>query len=293
MPGIYTAAIVTTLAALTIGAWVIRSAPRQRRPLLAALALHLPMEPLSYYGIRLPLDSLVRRVVDPDSPLYGFLTTFYAPLTEEPAKLWLLLLPWFGRGFERRDAVQWALAIGIGFGIGEMWLVAAWVARNPELARLPWYLFGGYFNERLMVCFFHAAFTSAALALFRRSPLAGLLAAMGLHFTGNFPIYLARINLGGWGAGTWTLILVLWLQVFFLGMLVLLGCIHAWVRGTTVRQALKALSGRARCPGCGSVYPRPVLAANFGPDLRYEQCPHCRRCHFTRRLREEPEPPAS
>jgi len=92
-----------------------------------------------------------------------------------------------------------ALAIGLGFGVGEAWTVAGLLSKSPEIAKYPWYLLNGYMSERMMVCVIHAAFTASALALIfkHKRVFLGLLACMILHFLGNFPIFLAVKNAFG------------------------------------------------------------------------------------------------
>ena len=43
----------------------------------------------------------------------------------------------------RRLIVPLAMTIGLSFALGEIWLVARFVAVNPEMADIPWSLFGG------------------------------------------------------------------------------------------------------------------------------------------------------
>ena len=120
------------------------------------------------------------------------LALFYAPLTEEPAKWLVLLLPFVRRGLDAESAIPLALAIGVGFGIGELWFIAQQVARVPEYAAVPFYMFTGFLGERFAVCFLHGAFIAYAVRQLaeRRSFLLGGLVGIGLHFATNFPIFL-------------------------------------------------------------------------------------------------------
>lgn len=199
IPGIIIAALVTTLVCLgVIGGVLFMSWPRPaRRSLALILVLQLPMCALAYYGVRTPIRHLIETHVDPAAPAYVLASTLYAPLTEEPAKLWLLLLPWFRRQVTPKTAVRLGMAIGLGFGVGELWFLAELLSRKPEFAALPWYAFGGFFNERFMVCFCHGVFTTTALRAFPHAPLRGFFGATGLHLIGNFPLALAAIRFGG------------------------------------------------------------------------------------------------
>jgi|SRR5947209_11213942 len=277
--GIFVAAILATVfASLLLGSAVGRLTPRSERlPAFLIVALTLPMCALAFYSVRLPLDHLLRSVMDPASEFYGITTVFYAPLTEEPAKLWFLLLPWFRARLKKQTTLAFGLAAGLGFGIGEAWLVAVWLSHRPDVASLPWYQLTGYIAERFLVCINHGAFTALALRSIRGTPVRAVLFAMVLHFVGNSPLYFTK-----WlGAAERQLILGLWEVLFFLAMLGLLVL--------SFNLALRrTLLGRAKCPECGLVYERGWMAINMG-SRRYEKCPGCRHWHWTGRERETTE----
>src|SRR5437660_6670245 len=141
MHGIYFTAILTTFAAVAIFGTTIhklRLAANERLLWLAA-ALALPLCPLAFFLVRIPLDHWLMAQLGAKSLAYKWLVTFYAPLTEEPAKLIALLIPAIRRDLDPRNFVRYALAIGVAFAIGEMWLVAERVARMPAFAALPLY----------------------------------------------------------------------------------------------------------------------------------------------------------
>ena len=276
MKGIYVAALITTAIALALyGALLKRlSNPSDRRLLMLAFGLALPLQPLAFYLVRLPLDAWLVGWLGKDSGLYLFLTTLYAPLTEEPAKLLPLLVPLLYRNIRRENFVHFALALGVGFGIGELWFLAERVARAPEFAPLPFYMFGGFFAERLMVCLMHSAFTAVALRKLRENFVWGVLGAVCLHYLGNFPLFLAALDFGGLGKPAWQVILMFWVQLYFLCMVALLA------RLTYGKfQIGRFILGETRCPECGDAYPRPLLGLNFF-NKRYERCPHCRKFHW-------------
>ena len=283
MPNIYIMAIITTALSLGIlGSIIFARADRKDRLLLAvAIIAQLPMCALAFYLVRMPVDGLLRNWLGGSSGTYGFLTTFYAPLTEEPAKLLPLLIPWFLRGIEEKNRVRVAMALGLGFGIGEMWVVAHWISASPEFSGLPWYMFTGYLGERFMVCIMHGAFTAMALHRLHRGFVIGVLGAMFLHYIGNFPIYLGGINLWGLGEANWTTIVSLWIMLYFFAMMALLAYL-AYGKP----QAGRLIFGRAKCPECGEVYPRPLFAINM-VTRRYEPCPACKRWHWTKEWKEE------
>lgn len=125
---------------------------------LAAL-IALPLQPLAYYCVRVPLDQWLVSYWGSYTTAYAWLTSLYAPLTEEPAKMVPLLIPAIVRDIRKENFLRYALAIGAAFAIGEMWFVAELIARVPNLAALPYYQFVGYSFERLSTCVFHSAFT--------------------------------------------------------------------------------------------------------------------------------------
>src|SRR5687768_1894370 len=154
MPGLYIAALVAASVALAAASpLLVLTGDRRRRWLpVLLLALQLPMCAAAFYFLRVPLDSLVKSVV-PDPGLYPFVTVLYAPLTEDPAKLWPLLLPFVWKQLSIDSPMRMALALGIGFGIGEIGFLAERLARTPAIAALPWSAFGGFIIERVLVCF--------------------------------------------------------------------------------------------------------------------------------------------
>src|SRR3974377_1017792 len=141
MHQIYIAAIITTVFTfLIMGGFLKWKSPKEEIPLLISLMLlELPMAIAAYYLVRMPLlDEFVKLVINKNSGIYHFITILYAPLTEEPAKLLLLLIPFFYRKITEKNAIRAALALGLGFGLGEIWLVGSFVASVPAYANIPW-----------------------------------------------------------------------------------------------------------------------------------------------------------
>lgn len=95
MPGIYITAALTSLLAVAIFGTLIYKLPRPANGwlLLAAVLICLPLQPLAFYLVRLPLDHWLAGWLTRQSFAYQGLTTLYAPLTEELAKLLVLLIP--------------------------------------------------------------------------------------------------------------------------------------------------------------------------------------------------------
>jgi hypothetical protein len=279
MQSIYIAALVTAALSLSVwGGMLLWRSPRAQWPLLGlAVMLQLPMSILAFHGIRLPLDAALKTFFA-DGPVPGWVMLLYAPLTEEPAKLWPLLLPTFRRALNERTALHLATALGLGFGIGEMGLVASFVSNQPQLASLAWYQFGGFINERFLVSIMQGAFTASCLVLWqkRRWPfVAGLAVAMGLHLLGNLPLGLGPLWNQLFGRGGTQIFLSLWVFIYFMLMLLLL----VYLETESLHPGL-FLFGQARCPSCAVVYSRPLfLAMNFGT-RRYERCPKCCKWHW-------------
>jgi hypothetical protein len=279
MSGIYLTAALTTIAAAAIFGILIHKLrlPADERLVWLAAALSLPLQPLAFHCVRVPLDHWLATHLGSTSGTYTWLTTFYAPVTEELAKLIPLLIPAIRRDIRTENFVRYALAIGVGFAIGEMWFLADRIARAPAFAGLPFHQFGGYASERLMVCVFHSAFISVALWRLRRGFVLGLAGAVALHWLGNFPLSLMAWNVGGLGKTVWMIIVQLFLIFYFLGALALLS------RFAFPQLNLrKAMYGRRHCPQCDRTFDGSFLGLNFG-STRYEPCPHCRRWQWTKR----------
>lgn len=294
MPSIYVAGVFATLlASFVIGGIIFwKSSKEEKKLFIAAIVLQLPMCAVMYYFVREPylrkLWIVISSYLNPGLDLeslkkttsYFFMRAFEAPLAEDLAKLWPLLIPWFRKQITRQNAVKTAMALGLGFGLGEMWFIAELLFRvSPDKLPLHWYQFyllGGYIGERLMVCFMHGAFVSVALCQLGRGTLRfilGILGMMALHFIGNFPLSLAQINWGGLGSSGWMIFINLWVVFYFLAMLVLL----AFLALGNVRRIGVFFFGQMKCPECEMIYDRPFFGFNFAVK-RYERCPHC--CHF-------------
>ena len=229
MTGIHVAALIAAGIVLAAAAalWLVFAKPQRRWLYVVLLAIQLPMSWAAFHFVRVPLDRWIAGAIA-DRGTYTLLTMFYAPLTEEPAKLWPLLLPFVWRRLGRENAAGIALALGIGFGIGEIGFLAERVARVPQMAGLPAFAFTGFIFERVLVCLWHPAFAAVTVAAAARRPAlipAALLGSMALHFLGNFPIYLASRNAFGLGAAGWQQALLGWTLIYAIAMALLL----AWL----------------------------------------------------------------
>lgn len=274
---IYYVAVVTNILAVVIFGSLIRGLrmPVNERLLGLAALVVLPLQPLVFYFVRVPFDHWLVAHWNLQPATYHWIRSLYAPLTEEPAKLIPLLIPALRRDIRPENFVRYALAIGLGFALGEMWFVAGRVAAAPAFAGLPFYQFGGYLTERLMTCVFHSAFVSVSLWQLRRRFAFGLLGAMALHWIGNYPLIFAFEHSGHIGKLLQVALTQYWLFFYMIAAAALL----AYFANGRFSPGL-ILFSRRHCPACNRDFNPSILGLNFGPK-RYERCPHCRSWQWT------------
>ena len=221
--GILIAALITTVLAIVVVGSLIRylseSAPRWL--LILTFLSALPAQPVAYYYIRLPLHEWLSQWIGA-GVLLTAITLFYAPVIEEPAKWFSLVLPSLRRKLRPENAVAIALAVGLGFGTGEIWFLAEQLSRSPQLAALPFWQFGGFLLERLQVCFLHGALIALVFKRFAegRSVWPAALLGVALHFALNFPIFLAAVNVPPLGRELWPLVLLGYVLLFTVACIV-------------------------------------------------------------------------
>jgi hypothetical protein len=219
--GILIAALITGLLAIVaLAAYISSISDRgDRHALLIVFLIALPLQPILFYLIRQPIHAFLAQTLGAGGLLTA-IAVIYAPVTEEAGKWIAFASPTVRKALRPESATAFALSLGLGFGVGEIAFLAERLARAPQLAALPFWAFGGFLFERLLVCFLHGAFV---VWLFqrvaeRKSAWPGALLAMVLHFALNFPIYLAGINLFGIGREVWSQLLVLYVAGFALVM---------------------------------------------------------------------------
>lgn len=210
--GLLIAAGFTTALALGALAYLLFKSESWRAAALA-FAIALPMSPLAYYAVRMPIDGALKAAFGTATWLL-VVAMLYAPLTEEPAKWLAAAVPMVRRAIHSQP-VTMALAVGLGFGIGEIWFLAHAIVSQPSYPDLPPWMFNPFVIERLEVSFLHGAFVALPFTAFARggSFLLGGLAGMVLHFFLNFPILLAQLNVLGLGSA-WASVLQLWVLGF-------------------------------------------------------------------------------
>lgn len=202
MLSIYLTAIITTmLAALTIGTIVLKILKKNLFLFLPFTIFFLPMSYITFTFIRVPIDKFVINYFKiPQAvmtwPLwYVTLVFLYAPVTEELIKLAPLLLPLIRKKISFNNRIAIGMMIGLGFGIGELWLVASWFSQNVYMAEYHWYQLWGYILERLISCFSHGVFTAVALKGIGNKLTKYIIYAIGLHALSNLPIVMSRLGI--------------------------------------------------------------------------------------------------
>ncbi len=217
--GIFIAALITTVLAILAVGFLIKqiSKTEDRRLLILTFFFTLPAQPIAYYFFRVPLHDLLTDWIGAGA-LLTTITLFYAPVMEEPAKWFALGVPSIKKGIRPENAIAVALAAGLGFGVGEIWFLATQLWQSSQLASLPFWHFGGFLLERLLVCFLHGAFVVLLFKRFAegRSLWPAALLGIALHFALNFPIHLAAINVPPLGREVWPLALLAYILLFTL-----------------------------------------------------------------------------
>jgi DNA-directed RNA polymerase subunit RPC12/RpoP len=239
--------------------------------LLAAVLLTLPLSAIAYYGLHLPLDNVIGAVFSRESVLYRFIKMGYGPVINETVKLAPLLLPFIHRRILPKNFVAFGMALGLGFGIGEIWLTAFQTSHIPANFFLPFgYVLFGFLAERLMFCFLHGAFTSLVLFRWKRRWGIGLVKAIGLHLLAVLPLHLSQMNILGISPRAWRSILPLYLVFFFICMILMLIFLRSGIKG--IHEIF--VRANINCANCGKPYKRSFWITNVS-NKEYDYCPNC------------------
>jgi len=121
-----------------------------------------------------------------------------SPVVEEAIKALPVLIPPLRRFLGTKMDSLWAgLALGFGFGLGEI-LYLAWTINNlPLYTSYPWYAFIGFFTERLLTTFAHGMMTAIVVSGLQRGgkkALFGYLGGVGLHTLINLGAFLFQLG---------------------------------------------------------------------------------------------------
>jgi len=225
MPSIYIVASITTVLSIFIlGFSIIRKSKKDFIHLLYLGLISLPGSYIAFNFVRIPIDSVVRQVfnISPflkSLPLwYYFIVLSYAPITEELMKLAPLAIPFFRENITKDNRIAAGMIIGLGFGIGEMWLIAIWLSRDASIISYHWYQLGGYIFERIVSCFSHGVFTVVAIRGLGNKFIKYIIYAVGLHTLSNLPIVLFNAGFIRLDKITFQNVMSIYLLVFVLGL---------------------------------------------------------------------------
>jgi hypothetical protein len=206
MPGIYLTAFLTLCLSAFLVVVYLKIMSGQPRRYLWLLLVGLPLSTIVNLWVKKPLVVGVGQALDVPvnlgaaTPLWFILFVWLvSPVCEEAIKLVPLLVPRIRAYLAVPVDALWAgFALGVSFGLGEAAYLAWGIAQSPTYAGLPWYLFGGYVSERLIVCFGHGmltAFITTGLQRGARPAIRGYLTAVALHALLNVGPLLLSLGL--------------------------------------------------------------------------------------------------
>lgn len=183
-------AVITFVLSAALWGWMLWLYSGRTTRFIWLMPLGLPLSALVNLAVKAPLGAAVGEAfgVEPgrglDTPVWFLVFLFMlAPVFEELAKVLPALLPRARAGIANASDALWTgMALGIGFGLGEVVYLAWQVAAAGAYTEYPWYAFTGFLGERLLVVFMHGMMTGVLFFVGRRvNLLLGYLAAVGLH----------------------------------------------------------------------------------------------------------------
>lgn len=204
MPAIVPMAVITVVAATALWVSMLWAYSGRTSRYVKLVPLGLPLSAAVNLLVKRPLGEGVGGLagIEPGlgmaTPLWFLLFLFaLAPVFEELVKVAPALLPAMRRSVRDPDTAFFTgMALGIGFGLGEAAYLAWQVAASGAYEQYPWYAFGGFFGERLLVVFLHGFMTALFLLIAaRRSPVLGFLAAAAAHAALNSGAMLFQLGL--------------------------------------------------------------------------------------------------
>lgn len=225
IPTIVPALVFTTVVAALLWGWFLRLGGRANR-YLPLIVVGLFSSAIVNVFVKGPIGLLVTNVAGVGRALTAWTPVWVlaialvtAPITEEAIKV----APLLARRvraliLDDRDALWVAMALGISFGLGEVVWVGVQIAANSTYAAIPWYAFGGFVTERLVVCFGHGVMAAMTVSTLR-SPTRrwrGFVGAVAMHTVANLGAFLAMLDVvSGDIASLWTVGALLVLVAIF------------------------------------------------------------------------------
>ena len=221
--GIYIAALIATGISVSLWGGLVYWLSKRKWKYLALMLITLPFSTIVNLWIKKPVYDFLLSSLSVSSELsintpWWFLlfVLFLSPINEEAIKLSPLLARQVRRMIDRSSAPWIGMALGIGFGVGEVWYLAWQFSMVPELVGYPFYYFGGFIGERMVVVFIHGVMTAVAAGGFlkgRKGLLMGYVGAVFLHALTNIGAMLYQIGL--WNVTFASLYLILPIIVAF------------------------------------------------------------------------------
>lgn len=203
--GIYIAALIVTGASVALWGGLLYWLSKGKWKYLALLLIALPFSVIVNLFIKAPVLNLVLSSAAVSSQLSVatpwwliLFVLFLSPITEEAIKLSPLLAKQLRRIINRTSALWIGMMLGVGFGIGEIWYLAWQYSMVPGFAGYPFYYFGGFIGERLIVVSLHGVMTAVAVVGFlkgKKGLLVGYVIAVLLHALTNVGAVLTQIGL--------------------------------------------------------------------------------------------------
>jgi hypothetical protein len=202
--GIYIAALLVTGASVVLWGGLLYWLSKRQWKYLALIFVTLPFS----FIVNLLIKASILDFAVSSAGVYSQLSTawpfwllvfvlFLSPITEEAIKLTPLVAKQ-ARKLVRSSSALWVgMALGIGFGMGEIWYLAWQFSMVPQFAGYPFYYFTGFIGERLIVVFLHGVMTAIAVVGFLKGSkglLLGYLGAILLHALTNVGALLFQIQ---------------------------------------------------------------------------------------------------
>ncbi len=202
--GIYVAALLVTGVSVVLWGGLLYWLSKRQWKYLVLILITLPFSAIVNLLVKSPILGLAVSSSGVPPQLVTawpwwllLLVLFLAPITEEAIKLAPLVVKRFRCLISRSSALWVGMALGIGFGIGEIWYLAWQFSMVPQYAGYPFYYFTGFILERLVVVFLHGVMTSIAVVGFlkgTRGLVLGYFGAILFHAFVNIGALLLQIQ---------------------------------------------------------------------------------------------------